>query len=221
MNTEKRDFDKEAVSWDEHPPRVKLANDIVRAISNHIVMTSDMDVMDFGCGTGLLTIQLQPLVNSIMGIDSSQGMLDIFRMKIAQQNLTNVKALFLDLDKGDVLTGHYHLVVCNMTLHHINEIRPLFEQFYKVTAPGGYLCIADLDSDAGQFHDSNTGVCHFGFDRATLRKIFIEAGFDDIHAITAAEVVKPTVNGEMGQFTVFLMSGRKRSHKEQRTFLKK
>jgi len=50
MNTEKRDFDKEAASWDEHPPRVKLANDVVRAISNHIVMTSDMDVMDFGCG---------------------------------------------------------------------------------------------------------------------------------------------------------------------------
>jgi ubiquinone/menaquinone biosynthesis C-methylase UbiE len=216
MNTEKRDFDKEAASWDENPVRVKLANDITHAISEQIVLTPEMYIMDFGCGTGLLALKLQPLVCSVTGVDSSQGMLDIFNAKIAKLKLNKVNTVLVDLDKGDVLTGNYDLVLSNMTLHHIKDIEPLFAQFYKVTAPDGYLCIADLDLDEGQFHsppiaEDNTGVFHFGFDRADLHKVFKEAGFDDVRSMTAAEVVKPSINGEMRRFSVFLMIGRKRS----------
>jgi hypothetical protein len=75
------------------------------------------------------------------------------------------------------------------------------------------MCIADLDLDDGQFHDDNTGVFHFGFDRATLCKTFVDAGFDNVQDMTAAKVVKPAPNGEMRQFSVFLMTGQKRSHK--------
>ena len=210
VNTEKRDFDKEAAFWDEHPGRVKLVKDIASAISRQIILTAEMDVMDFGCGTGLLTIQIQPFVRSITGIDSSQGMLDIFNMKIAKLNLSKVHTVLVDLDKGDTLTGNYDLLLSNMTLHHIKEIGPLFDQFYKITVPAGYLCIAGLDLDDGQFHDDNTGVFHFGFDRATMRKSFTEAGFDNVRDIDAAEVVKPSINGEMRRFTVFLMTGQKR-----------
>jgi ubiquinone/menaquinone biosynthesis C-methylase UbiE len=210
MNTEKRDFDKEAASWDENPARVKLAKDIAHAIPTQIALTPEMDLMDFGCGTGLLTIELQPLVRSITGVDSSQGMLDIFNMKIAKLQLNTVSIVLLDLDKGDTLAGHYDLVLSNMTLHHIKEIEPLFAQFYKITNPGGCLCIADLDLDDGQFHVDNTGVFHFGFDRAALSKFFNEAGFDDVRDVSAAEVVKPGINGEMRKFPVFIMTGRKR-----------
>jgi ubiquinone/menaquinone biosynthesis C-methylase UbiE len=209
MNTEKRDFDKEAVSWDEKPSRVKLAKDIAHAISKQIILKPEMDIMDFGCGTGLLAIQLRPLVRSVTGFDSSQGMLDQFNMKIAELKLNKVNTAFIDLDKGDTLIGNYDLVLSSMTLHHIKEIELLFDQFYKVTVPAGYLCIADLDLDEGQFHDNNTGVSHFGFDRATLRKVFTEAGFDNVRDIDAAEVVKPTVNGDLRRFSVFLMTAQK------------
>lgn len=209
MNSEKRDFDKAAASWDKNPSRVKLAKDIADALTSRISLTPDMDVLDFGCGTGLFTLHLQPLVRSVTGIDSSQGMLDILKMKIAEQNLNNVKTLLLDLEKGDILSGAYHLVASNMTLHHIKEIRPLFDQFYRIMLPAAYLCIADLDLDKGQFHEDNTGVFHLGFDRAALRKVFTEAGFDKVTDITAAEVVKPDANGEMRRFSLFLMTGRK------------
>jgi cyclopropane fatty-acyl-phospholipid synthase-like methyltransferase len=209
MNTEKRDFDKEAAFWDENPGRVKLAKDIADAIANQVVLKPDMEVMDFGCGTGLLTMQMQPFVRSITGVDNSKRMLDILRMKIAKLNLNNVKVELVDLDKGDILTGNYDLVISNMTLHHIKETKPLFDQFYKITAPAGYLCITDLDLDDGRFHEDNTGVFHFGFSRPTMRSIFREAGFDNVQDITAAEVLKPADNGEMRRFPVFLMTGRK------------
>lgn len=211
MNTEKRDFDKEAASWDDNPVRIKLADDIAHAISEQIALMPEMNIMDFGCGTGLLALRLQPLVRSVTGVDNSQGMLDIFNAKITKLKLNNVSTILVDLDKGDLLTGNYDLILSNMTLHHIKDIEPLFAQFYKVTAPGGHLCIADLDLDNGQFHEDNTGVFHFGFDRAALRKVFIGAGFDNVRDIGAAEVMKPSINGEVKRFSVFLMIGRRRS----------
>jgi len=211
MNIKRRDFDKEATTWDEVPARIKLANDIAAAISNEILLTSNMDVLDFGCGTGLLTLQLQPVVHSITGVDSSRGMIDVLKAKIDRRNLSNINTQFLDIEKGDILEGTYHLIVSGMTLHHVKEIRPLLDQFYRILRPSGYLCVADLDLDDGQFHDSNDGIYHFGFNRALLRKDYMEAGFDDIRDRTAAEVMKPDPDGGTRPFTVFLMTGRKRS----------
>jgi hypothetical protein len=69
MSTEKRDFDEAAPTWDQEPRRLKLASDVARAIIEAAQPSREMDVLDFGCGTGLLTLQLQPLVRSITGID--------------------------------------------------------------------------------------------------------------------------------------------------------
>jgi len=209
MNIEKRDFDKEASTWDEVPARVKLANDIVAAISDEIVLTSNMDVLDFGCGTGLLTLRLQPVVHSITGVDSSQGMINVLKAKIDKQNLPNVRTQYLDNGEGDIPEGNYDLIVSGMTLHHVKEIRSLIDRFYRIIAPSGYLCIADLDLDDGRFHDNNDGIFHFGFDRAELRRYFMDAGFDDVRDRTAAEVMKPVSDGGVRPFTVFLMTGRK------------
>jgi ubiquinone/menaquinone biosynthesis C-methylase UbiE len=160
INTKKRDFDQEAVNWDQVPGRVKVAQDIAQSMIQEITLTPDMDVLDFGCGTGLLTFALQPFVRSITGVDSSQGMLDVFKTKIKEQNLNHVKAEYIDLDKGDVLTGSYHLIVSSMTLHHIKNITPLLKQFYSILLPSGQLAIADLDLDDGKFHSNNDGVFH-------------------------------------------------------------
>jgi 2-polyprenyl-3-methyl-5-hydroxy-6-metoxy-1,4-benzoquinol methylase len=209
INTKNRNFDQDAASWDQLPRRVKVAQDIAQSMILELRPTPDMDVLDFGCGTGLLTLALQPFVRSITGVDSSSGMLDVFQTKIKEQHLSNVKANHVDLDKGDVLTGSYHLIVSSMTLHHVKNISPLIKQFYAILFPAGHLAIADLDLDDGKFHSNNDGVFHFGFDRAKLRKVFSEAGFDNVQDVSAAEVEKETLNKEIQKFTVFLMTGKK------------
>ncbi len=210
MSCEKRNFDKEAASWDENPVRVKLAKDVATAITKQIILTHEMDVLDFGCGTGLLAFQILPLVQSITGVDSSQGMLDVFNKRINELKLNKVKALYLDLDRGDTLSGAYDLVMSNMTLHHVKELKPLFHQFQSIIVPGGYLCIADLDLDDGLFHDDHTGVFHSGFDRTAMREVFTEAGFENIQDVTATEVMKPIKGGEMSRLTIFLITGQRR-----------
>ena len=209
ISTKKRNFDQDAANWDQLPRRVKVAQDIAQSMIQKLSPTPDMDVLDFGCGTGLLTLAIQPYVHSITGVDSSQGMLDVFQTKIKEQHLSNVKVNHLDLDEGDVLTGSNHLIVSSMTLHHVKNISSLLKQFYSILLPAGLLAIADLDLDDGMFHTNNDGVFHFGFDRVALRNTFTEAGFVNVQDITAAGVEKETLNKRMQQFTVFLMTGKK------------
>jgi 2-polyprenyl-3-methyl-5-hydroxy-6-metoxy-1,4-benzoquinol methylase len=209
MSTRERDLDNEAASWDQKPGRIRLAADVAAAIRNETIITPDMDALDFGCGTGLLTLQMQPLVRSITGVDSSGGMLDILMSKAREQNLTNVSTQLKDLSRGDGLDGRYHLIMSSMTLHHIREIAPLLHHLSEAMLPGGHLCIADLDPDDGRFHTNNEGVFHFGFDRSILSQAFTEAGFSEIRVQTAATMDKPVPGGGKRTFTVFLMTARK------------
>ncbi len=204
MSTEKRDFDKEAAAWDENPARVKLADDVAAAIMRLVPLDAGMEALDFGCGTGLLTLRLAPRVRSITGVDSSQGMLDVLAAKVAREKLANVRTLRLDLDKGDTLPGSCDLIVSNMTLHHIERIDSLLGRFHEALSPSGWLCIADLDSEGGQFHSDNQGVFHFGFDRAALRQAFVDAGFENVQDTTAAEVTKPDRDGNVAAVRHFL-----------------
>ncbi len=208
MDNGKRNFDQDAARWDLNPGRVKAAEEISRAILREIPSTPDLDVLDFGCGTGLITLALQPYVRSITGVDSSQGMLDILNRKISERNLTNVITRYADLDQGDVLSGAFHLAVSSMTLHHIRDVAPLLKRFCHLLHPSGLLCIADLDEDGGRFHTSNEGVFHFGFDRQKLAQQFEKAGFQNVHAVQAASIEK-LIAGGMHTFTVFLMIGMK------------
>jgi ubiquinone/menaquinone biosynthesis C-methylase UbiE len=209
MSGEKRDFDKAAATWDENPGRVKMAENVAQAILGTIRPGPDTDVMDFGCGTGLLTLALRPHVRTVTAVDSSQGMLDVLDQKIRAQGLTNVRTRHVDLEK-DELPGPFDLAVSSMTFHHIRDTDLLLKRIAGILKPGGKIAIADLDSDEGKFHDSNEGVHHFGFDRHLMRKSFEAAGFVAVQNRTAAIMPKPGPDGRTRTFTVFLMTGEKR-----------
>ncbi len=209
MNSGKRDFDKAASEWDENPRRLKMAADIAGAIRKSVALSPDMDILDFGCGTGLLSLHLQPHVRSITGVDSSRGMLDIFDRKITEHALKNVKTLHIDIEAGAALPGHYHLVVSSMTLHHIRDTAALLHHFHEALLPSGRVCLADLDSENGLFHSDPTGTFHNGFDREEFQRNLEDAGFSHVTAATAAEIIKPVDRLGDHRFTVFLITGRK------------
>ncbi len=206
---ERRDFDKEAAAWDENPGRVRLAHDVAAAIIREAGPTGEMDVLDFGCGTGLVTLRLQPLVRTITGADSSKGMLGVLEGKVAAQGLANVRTRAIDFEKGERIDGKFHLVVSSMTMHHVPDTAALFRQWYDLLYPGGMLAAADLDTEDGSFHGDNTGVFHFGLDRENLKALLLKTGFHDVRAVTAATMMRDVAGGGKREFPVFLLVGRK------------
>jgi len=205
---EHRDFDKEAAQWDK-PERIKLANDVANAIIREAGQLSKVNALDFGCGTGLLTLMLQTHVKTITGVDSSMGMLEVLRGKIKTQGLENVYAMFVNFEKGVRVQGAYDLIVSNMTVHHVQDTAALFRQWYALLLPGGRVFFSDLDSEDGLFHNDNTGVFHHGFDRAKLKTILHTISYREIRDTTASTIIKEVAGGGTREFPVFLISAKK------------
>ncbi len=208
-SSEKKDFDSEAAAWDQDPGRVRLANDVAAAIIRETRPSKEMDALDFGCGTGLVTLRIRPLVRSITGADSSKGMLSVLEGKAKAQGLTNVRTRLVDFEKGERLEERFHLVISSMTMHHVENTAVLFGQWHDLLLPGGILAAADLDAEDGSFHLNNTGVCHHGFDRGYLKTLLQKSGFHDIRAVTAATMVRDAEGKGKREFPVFLVTAKK------------
>ncbi|MBA4390799.1 MAG: SAM-dependent methyltransferase [Syntrophus sp. (in: bacteria)] len=205
----KTDFDEKAATWDEDPLKVNLANDVADAMIKELHPAPDMDVLDYGCGSGLVTLRFQPLVKSITGMDSSKKMLEVLQTKVEKRDLPNVYTHLIDLEQGTQVEARFNIVVTSMTLHHVREPASFFDQLYGLLLPGGQIAVADLDKEDGAFHHDNRGVLHFGFERSYLKDILGKAGFHEIRSTTAATTTRPVSGKGPRDFTVFLITGRK------------
>jgi 2-polyprenyl-3-methyl-5-hydroxy-6-metoxy-1,4-benzoquinol methylase len=201
----RKDFDKEAAQWDANPGRVKLASDVAAAMIRELALTKNMEVIDFGCGTGLLTLKLQPFVKTITGVDNSQGMLDMLQNKVAVQGLGNVRTQHVDLEKGGRVEGVYDLIVSSMVLHHVPDTVALFKEWFKLLRPNGQICFADLETEDGSFHGDNTGVHHLGFDREKIKQLLRETGYSDIRDTTATTVIREAQGQATLEFPILMI----------------
>ena len=205
-----RNFNEAASTWDEEPRRVRLAAEVAEAVKREVALSGDLDVLDYGCGTGLVSLFLQPLVGSITGADTSDGMLEILRSKVTDQSLSNVKTLLLEAGQESLPPESFDLVISSMMLHHVEDLDTLLQDFYRVLRPGGLLALADLDTEDGSFHGHGLSAAHSGFDRERMRVMLEEAGFTDTRAVTAAMLEKPDAKGVVRTYSVFLITARKK-----------
>jgi ubiquinone/menaquinone biosynthesis C-methylase UbiE len=204
-------FDEAAASWDAEPRRIELAKAVGEAILRQVRPTGGMDVLDYGCGTGLLGLFLLPHVRSVTGADNSPGMLKVLEDKIRIGGLQQMRAERLDLGHDPVPDSRYHLIAANMVMHHVDQIETLLTALYQMLLPGGVLAIADLDTEPGLFHGSDVAasVFHHGFDRHAFMDRMYRLGLVDVKDATAHVIHKPSANGEVREFPVFLIVGRR------------
>lgn len=203
MDSAKRNFDELAPDYDDNPGRTRMAANIASAISNAVNLLPDMVVLDYGCGTGLISLAIQPLVGSVLAVDSSRGMLDVLDQKLNNQNISKVRTRQLDMDEGEALEGLFDLIICSMTLHHVRKPDILINTFFEHTKAGGIICIADLEPDRGLFHGYTEGIFHHGFGEDMMSAMLENAGFTDIGFRTATEIVRFVPEG-LSPFKVFL-----------------
>lgn len=157
-------FDKEAKNWDKVQRRVELAKSVSGAIKP-FVKESDT-ILEFGCGSGLVGLELVKYAKKIVGIDTSCKMVEVFNQKAKEQQL-NAKAYCKDIFEVE---EKFDKVVASMVLHHIKDIAKFEQKLYTLS---NELFIADLLKEDGSFHDrGNEGVYHFGFSKEELQNYF-------------------------------------------------
>jgi ubiquinone/menaquinone biosynthesis C-methylase UbiE len=173
------EFDQKARNWDADAAKVARAERVAEAIRTLGGDLSGRSALEVGCGTGLLGFALRPHVARMTLADTSAGMLEVLREKIAASGLSGMEALQHDFTQGPLPADRYGLLCNLMTLHHIPDTEDAFRRFHGLLEPGGLLCIADLDTEDGSFHGAGVEV-HHGFDREALRAGLERAGFREI-----------------------------------------
>jgi len=205
MTTER--FDKAAATWDKKPRRVQLAEKISTAIITRLPLDKNMSGMEFGCGTGLVSLALAPKLKTLAALDTSQGMLDVLQEKIDEQQLTNMHCLNADIF-NDSYKEQYDLIFCSMTLHHLKDTDAVLKRFSELLNPGGYLAVADLVTEDGSFHGPTVKDLYFhnGFDTEKLGKTLTELSMANIHTDIAHTITKETTQKD---YPIFLLTGQK------------
>ena len=185
-----------------------MARSVVEVIRKTVPLRPDMNAMDFGAGTGLVTLALLPHVASVTAADTSGEMLRVLDEKLRALRIGNVRTMLCEIGKTPLPVSEFDLIVSSMVLHHIPDVPQAIQRLRPCLRPGGWIALADLDSEDGTFHSDSTGVYHHGLDREEVCRWLQDAGFVDATAREAYRIVRPAADGKTREYPVFLVTGR-------------
>ena len=188
-------FDANAKTWDTNPVQIARNDAIAKAIRRTIPLSKNVRALDYGAGTGLLSLELAPDVGSILAVDTSE-LMDGRAPQVAVRNH--------DLAVAQLQDGPFDLVFTVMTLHHVEDTEMLLDRLTGLVAEGGYIAIAELMTEDGSFHGKDLQIAHRGFDPEKLAAGLQKRG---VGSTSYEEVF--LIERENGIYPVFLLIGKR------------
>ncbi|HED18019.1 MAG TPA: class I SAM-dependent methyltransferase [Gammaproteobacteria bacterium] len=193
-------FNEKADTWDVNDRVKQLSSAIGSAILQHVALDEQMNVMDFGAGTGLISAHVAPRVKKIVAVDVSRAMLDKLAAKPELHG--KIQVLCQDIIEQPI-DERFDLIMSAMAMHHVQDTDKMLARFAEHLKPGGRIALADLDEEDGSFHAEGTeGIFHTGFARNVFKTQLEKHGFEKVRFVTAHTVV-----GDEKDFPVFLALG--------------
>jgi ArsR family transcriptional regulator len=159
-----------------------------------------LDVADFGCGTGVLSVSMARWASRVWAIDQSEAALVQARERAAGEGLSNISFLREDLHRLSLPTGERDLVVISQSLHHVESPPAVLAEAARILKPGGKVVVLELMPHDERWVRERLGHRHLGFAPESLENSMREVGFGSLSREThAREGASP--------FRVFLLTG--------------
>lgn len=112
-------------------------------------------ILDLGCGTGVLTVQLAELCNKIVGVDSARSMINRAKQQFSNIEFKVCDALALPFE------NEFDLVFSNAVFHWISDHDTLLKNIHKVLKPQGLLvCEFGARGNIAVIENAFTKVCN-------------------------------------------------------------
>jgi demethylmenaquinone methyltransferase/2-methoxy-6-polyprenyl-1,4-benzoquinol methylase len=122
-----------------------------RAVSRLALILGSI-YLDVGCGTGDMALEIirQAPGSRVVGIDPSEGMLEVGRKKVADAGLQHA----IILEKGDVLDLQFDDytfdgAITAFCIRNVTHRRKGLAEIFRVIRPGGLLVILELTEPLG------------------------------------------------------------------------
>lgn len=171
-------FEEMAKRYDT-PDRIELANIILNQVKTEFQQAESYSLLDYGSGTGLISLELVDLVEDLILVDSSEQMLKVAESKITSRNITNARVLHSDFTQ-EVPDLQVDIILVSLVLLHVPDTNKLLENLYRVLKKDGKLIIIDFDKNSKVSHPK----IHNGFTHQEMEKNLSQVGFKPIEIIT-------------------------------------
>ncbi|WP_312810841.1 class I SAM-dependent methyltransferase [Sedimentibacter sp.] len=160
--------------------RIQIAKVSSEAIRECLVDTKNKTAIDFGCGTGLVGVNLLNDFQSILFLDTSQKMINKIREKISYYNIQNADTLCFDFEKDSLLDLKTDYIFMAQVLLHIKDFKSVLIKLHDVLSPGGHLLIVDFNKNDKIVSD----MVHNGFEQEELKEDMLSIGFKNVQSKT-------------------------------------
>ena len=97
----------------------------------------EMEVLEFGCGTGTTSIIHAPFVRHIRAIDISKKMLGIAQAKAESGHVKNISFEQSSIDDLNATDATYDAVMGHSILHLLENKEAVIAKVYRMLKPGG------------------------------------------------------------------------------------
>lgn len=152
--------------------RIELAKVIVNEVRPELRNSQSKSLIDYGSGTGLISLELSDLVHSILLVDSSKQMLEVAKAKISRKGIANAKTLYSDFTQ-ETSELKADIVLMSLVLLHIPDTNKILQELFGILNDGGKLIIIDFDKNDKIQHPK----VHNGFSHEELKKRLSDIGF--------------------------------------------
>ncbi|EWH20718.1 class I SAM-dependent methyltransferase [Bacillus haynesii] len=164
-------FEQMAKRYDTEE-RIELAKVIVNEVRPELRNSQSKSLIDYGSGTGLISLELSDLVHSILLVDSSKQMLEVAKAKISRKGIANAKVLYSDFTQ-ETPELKADIVLMSLVLLHIPDTNKILQELFGTLNDGGKLIIIDFDKNDKIQHPN----VHNGFSHEELKKRLSDVGF--------------------------------------------
>lgn len=172
-------FDSFAQRYDTEE-RIMVTNKIAGAIRSEISNAQNSSAMDYGCGTGLVGIELIDLFGSILFVDASLNMIDQVERKIEIGGYSNAETLCSDFCLEEPPPVKMDYIFLSQVLLHVKNIPLLLDRLFSILNEGGCLIIVDFDKNPLVPSDK----VHNGFTHEEIIEMVQRAGLGEAEVRT-------------------------------------